>query len=292
MWHLHRERAARTCTVCECVWLCECVWMGEWKTVKLWVDIRTRKTCYEDVSLTAMMVVCSRFNRIVFFVVMLQEILDALVSNVNIELLNALHYHMVNRRLTSEELKHGSSFASMYQDFHVHIHHYSNGVSDTLWHTHANTPLLYQHWRPPLSHLVRSSQWTVLVWSNLTNTPPTALCMWWTVWSPPSPATWTRWSMLTRTWRRCVWVHQVLPRFRFKIQSLTSFDSFFSRRPSPPQVWPPCWKAMVSTPSSLPPMKPSRKFLRRPWTGSLEILLLWKVASRRHSDYTADIFAC
>uniref|UniRef100_A0A8P4GC45 Transforming growth factor-beta-induced protein ig-h3 n=1 Tax=Dicentrarchus labrax TaxID=13489 RepID=A0A8P4GC45_DICLA len=56
------------------------------------------------------------------------EILDALVSNVNIELLNALHYHMVNRRLTSEELRHGSSFTSMYQDFHVHIHHYSNGI--------------------------------------------------------------------------------------------------------------------------------------------------------------------
>ncbi|KAM9849949.1 transforming growth factor-beta-induced protein ig-h3 [Aulostomus maculatus] len=56
------------------------------------------------------------------------EILDALVSNVNIELLNALHYHMVNRRLTSEELKHGSSFASMYQDFHVHVHHYANGI--------------------------------------------------------------------------------------------------------------------------------------------------------------------
>ncbi|KAM7000464.1 transforming growth factor-beta-induced protein ig-h3 [Tautogolabrus adspersus] len=56
------------------------------------------------------------------------EILDALVSNVNIELLNALHYHMVNHRLTSEELKHGSSFASMYQDFHVHIHHYPNGI--------------------------------------------------------------------------------------------------------------------------------------------------------------------
>lgn len=56
------------------------------------------------------------------------EILDALVSNVNIELLNALHYHMVNRRLTSEELKHGSSFSSMYQDFHVHIHHYPNGI--------------------------------------------------------------------------------------------------------------------------------------------------------------------
>jgi len=56
------------------------------------------------------------------------EILDALVSNVNIELLNALHYHMVNRRLTSEELKHGSAFPSMYQDFNVHIHHYSNGI--------------------------------------------------------------------------------------------------------------------------------------------------------------------
>uniref|UniRef100_A0A3B5PPJ8 Transforming growth factor-beta-induced protein ig-h3 n=1 Tax=Xiphophorus maculatus TaxID=8083 RepID=A0A3B5PPJ8_XIPMA len=56
------------------------------------------------------------------------EILDALVSNVNIELLNALHYHMVNRRLTTEELKHGSSFSSMYQDSHVHIHHYSNGI--------------------------------------------------------------------------------------------------------------------------------------------------------------------
>uniref|UniRef100_A0A1A8RFD6 Transforming growth factor-beta-induced protein ig-h3 n=1 Tax=Nothobranchius rachovii TaxID=451742 RepID=A0A1A8RFD6_9TELE len=56
------------------------------------------------------------------------EILDALVSNVNIELLNALHYHMVNSRLTSEELKHGSSFPSMYQDSQVHIHHYSNGI--------------------------------------------------------------------------------------------------------------------------------------------------------------------
>ncbi|XP_041846257.1 transforming growth factor-beta-induced protein ig-h3 isoform X2 [Melanotaenia boesemani] len=56
------------------------------------------------------------------------EILDALVSNVNIELLNALHYHMVNRRLTSEDLKHGSSFPSMYQESHVHIHHYSNGI--------------------------------------------------------------------------------------------------------------------------------------------------------------------
>ncbi|KAI1898991.1 hypothetical protein AGOR_G00078080 [Albula goreensis] len=56
------------------------------------------------------------------------EILDALVSNVNIELLNALHYHMVNKRLTSDDLKHGSSYPSMYQDFDVHIHHYPNGI--------------------------------------------------------------------------------------------------------------------------------------------------------------------
>ncbi|XP_024139583.2 transforming growth factor-beta-induced protein ig-h3 [Oryzias melastigma] len=56
------------------------------------------------------------------------EILDALVSNVNIELLNALHYHMVNRRLTSEELKHGSVITSMYQDLTVHINHYKNGI--------------------------------------------------------------------------------------------------------------------------------------------------------------------
>lgn len=68
----------------------------------------------------------------VSFVVVFQEILDALVSNVNIELLNALHYHMVSRRLTSEELKHGSTFSSMYQDAPVHIHHYSNGVNEDI----------------------------------------------------------------------------------------------------------------------------------------------------------------
>ncbi|KAK6474854.1 transforming growth factor-beta-induced protein ig-h3-like [Huso huso] len=56
------------------------------------------------------------------------EILDALVSNVNIELLNALHYHMVNRRLTTEDLKHGMVVPSMYQDLNVLIHHYPNGI--------------------------------------------------------------------------------------------------------------------------------------------------------------------
>ncbi|XP_028668484.1 transforming growth factor-beta-induced protein ig-h3 [Erpetoichthys calabaricus] len=56
------------------------------------------------------------------------EILDALVSNVNIELLNALHYHMVNRRLTTDDLKHGIAIPSMYQDLNVYIHHYPNGI--------------------------------------------------------------------------------------------------------------------------------------------------------------------
>ncbi|XP_041079469.1 transforming growth factor-beta-induced protein ig-h3-like isoform X1 [Polyodon spathula] len=56
------------------------------------------------------------------------EILDALVSNVNIELLNALHYHMVNRRLTTDDLKHGMVVPSMYQDLNVLIHHYPNGI--------------------------------------------------------------------------------------------------------------------------------------------------------------------
>ncbi|MGH0127092.1 UNVERIFIED_CONTAM: hypothetical protein FKN15_043781 [Acipenser sinensis] len=45
------------------------------------------------------------------------EILDALVSNVNIELLNALHYHMVNRRLTTEDLKHGMVVPSILSSF-------------------------------------------------------------------------------------------------------------------------------------------------------------------------------
>ncbi|XP_006009428.1 transforming growth factor-beta-induced protein ig-h3 [Latimeria chalumnae] len=56
------------------------------------------------------------------------EILDALVSNVNIELLNALHYHMVDRRLHSSELKHGITVPSLYQDLNLIIHHYPNGI--------------------------------------------------------------------------------------------------------------------------------------------------------------------
>lgn len=52
----------------------------------------------------------------------------ALVSNVNIELYNALHYHMANKRLLTKDLKNGLSITSMYNDLTLHINHYSNGV--------------------------------------------------------------------------------------------------------------------------------------------------------------------
>uniref|UniRef100_A0A2K5DBE3 Transforming growth factor-beta-induced protein ig-h3 n=1 Tax=Aotus nancymaae TaxID=37293 RepID=A0A2K5DBE3_AOTNA len=56
------------------------------------------------------------------------EVLDSLVSNVNIELLNALRYHMVNRRVLTDELKHGMTLTSMYQNSNIQIHHYPNGI--------------------------------------------------------------------------------------------------------------------------------------------------------------------
>lgn len=64
------------------------------------------------------------------------------MSNVNIELLNALRYHMVNRRVLTDELKHGMALTSMYQNSDIQIHHYPNGV--------GNPPLrsvaLCAHW--------------------------------------------------------------------------------------------------------------------------------------------------
>ncbi|XP_009290067.1 periostin, osteoblast specific factor b isoform X3 [Danio rerio] len=56
------------------------------------------------------------------------EVRNALVSNVNIELYNALHYHMVNKRLLTKDLKNGMTATSMYNDLSLHINHYSNGV--------------------------------------------------------------------------------------------------------------------------------------------------------------------
>ncbi|TSK49675.1 Periostin [Bagarius yarrelli] len=57
-----------------------------------------------------------------------KEVRGALVSNVNIELYNALHYHMANKRLLTKDLKNGLSIKSMYNDLMLFINHYSNGV--------------------------------------------------------------------------------------------------------------------------------------------------------------------
>ncbi|KAB5550617.1 hypothetical protein PHYPO_G00055830 [Pangasianodon hypophthalmus] len=56
------------------------------------------------------------------------EVRGALVSNVNIELYNALHYHMANKRLLTKDLKNGLTIKSMYNDLTLFINHYSNGV--------------------------------------------------------------------------------------------------------------------------------------------------------------------
>ncbi|XP_065136874.1 periostin, osteoblast specific factor b isoform X2 [Paramisgurnus dabryanus] len=57
-----------------------------------------------------------------------QEVRSGLVGNVNIELYNALHYHMVNKRLLTKDLKNGMTPTSMYNDLNLLINHYSNGI--------------------------------------------------------------------------------------------------------------------------------------------------------------------
>uniref|UniRef100_A0A8C2ZPI7 Periostin, osteoblast specific factor b n=1 Tax=Cyclopterus lumpus TaxID=8103 RepID=A0A8C2ZPI7_CYCLU len=57
-----------------------------------------------------------------------EEMRGALVSNVNIELYNALHYHMANKRLLTKDLKNGMTVTSMYNDLGLQINHYSTGV--------------------------------------------------------------------------------------------------------------------------------------------------------------------
>ena len=54
---------------------------------------------------------------------------SALVSNVNIELYNALHYHMANKRFLTKDLRNGMVVTSMYNNLGLYINHYSNGVS-------------------------------------------------------------------------------------------------------------------------------------------------------------------
>ncbi|TNM84791.1 hypothetical protein fugu_008969 [Takifugu bimaculatus] len=52
----------------------------------------------------------------------------SLESNVNVELKNALHFHMVNRRLLTKDLKNDISISSMYNNLGLYINHYSNGI--------------------------------------------------------------------------------------------------------------------------------------------------------------------
>ncbi|XP_067419132.1 periostin isoform X2 [Emydura macquarii macquarii] len=56
------------------------------------------------------------------------EIHNNLVNNVNIELYNALHNHMVNKRMLTKDLKNGLTLISMYNDQKLLINHYPNGV--------------------------------------------------------------------------------------------------------------------------------------------------------------------
>uniref|UniRef100_A0A3B4UKH7 Periostin n=1 Tax=Seriola dumerili TaxID=41447 RepID=A0A3B4UKH7_SERDU len=53
---------------------------------------------------------------------------SALVSNVNIELYNSLHFHMVNRRILTKDMRNGMTETSMYNDLGLYINHYPNGV--------------------------------------------------------------------------------------------------------------------------------------------------------------------
>ncbi|XP_059394998.1 periostin isoform X2 [Carassius carassius] len=53
---------------------------------------------------------------------------DAIVSSGNTELYNALHYHMVNKRLLTKDLKNDMTLESMHNKQGLYINHYSNGV--------------------------------------------------------------------------------------------------------------------------------------------------------------------
>ncbi|XP_037534216.1 periostin, osteoblast specific factor b [Nematolebias whitei] len=57
-----------------------------------------------------------------------ESVRSALVSNVNIELYNALHFHMVNKRLLTKDLRNGLTLTSMSNDLGLYINHYPNGV--------------------------------------------------------------------------------------------------------------------------------------------------------------------
>uniref|UniRef100_A0A8C8SJL7 Periostin n=1 Tax=Pelusios castaneus TaxID=367368 RepID=A0A8C8SJL7_9SAUR len=56
------------------------------------------------------------------------EIRSNLIDNVNIELYNALHHHMVNKRTLTKDLKNGLTLISMHNDQQLFINHYPNGI--------------------------------------------------------------------------------------------------------------------------------------------------------------------
>uniref|UniRef100_A0A8B9HBT4 Periostin, osteoblast specific factor a n=1 Tax=Astyanax mexicanus TaxID=7994 RepID=A0A8B9HBT4_ASTMX len=58
----------------------------------------------------------------------LDGVCTALEGNVNNELYNALHYHMVNKRLLTKDLKNDLKLESMHNNQGLHINHYSNGI--------------------------------------------------------------------------------------------------------------------------------------------------------------------
>ncbi|KAM4546539.1 periostin-like [Fundulus diaphanus] len=53
---------------------------------------------------------------------------SALESNVNVELHNALQYHMVKHRLMTKDMKNGITVTSMYNNQGININHYPNGI--------------------------------------------------------------------------------------------------------------------------------------------------------------------
>uniref|UniRef100_UPI00358FAA22 transforming growth factor-beta-induced protein ig-h3-like isoform X3 n=1 Tax=Myxine glutinosa TaxID=7769 RepID=UPI00358FAA22 len=55
------------------------------------------------------------------------EYRDALLNNINVELLNSLHYHMVPQRLLTGDLPSGTVLTSMYEKQPLYINHYRNG---------------------------------------------------------------------------------------------------------------------------------------------------------------------
>ncbi|XP_060144117.1 periostin isoform X7 [Globicephala melas] len=56
------------------------------------------------------------------------DIRRGLESNVNVELLNALHSHMINKRMLTKDLKNGMIVHPMYNNLGLSINHYPNGV--------------------------------------------------------------------------------------------------------------------------------------------------------------------